>query len=126
MIDDSLDEAIARLPEQYQPIYGRAELASAREAALPRTDMILSCIDRIAEVVGRPLRILDLGSAQGYYCFLAAERGHHSTGVENLPVNVEVARRIALQHPDLHVDFVEANLVDVTTAVEYGDFDVVL
>ena len=126
MIDDSLDEAIARLPEQYQPIYGRDEIASARDAELPRTAQILSTIDLVSTELGRPLRILDLGSAQGYYCFLAAERGHHVTGVENLPVNIEVARAISQRHPDLDVDLVEADIVEIGMGAEHGDFDIVL
>ncbi len=122
----TLDELISQLPELYQPVYGRASDGTSRSADSPRTAHILSIIDLVEAHFGRPLRILDLGSAQGYYCFLAAERHHHATGVDYLPINIAVSRAIHAQHPELSVDFVEADLDGVAALVAEGDFDLVL
>ena len=122
----TLDELISQLPELYQPVYGRVGNDTSRVADSPRTAQILSTIDLIAAHFDRPIRILDLGSAQGYYCFLAAERHHHVTGVDYLPINIAVSRAIHQQHPELSVEFVEADLDGVSALVAEGDFDLVL
>ena len=122
----TLDELISQLPELYQPVYGRLSNDTSRVADSPRTAQILSTIDLIAAHFDRPIRILDLGSAQGYYCFLAAERHHHVTGVDYLPINIAVSRAIHEQHPALSVEFVEADLDGVSDLVAEGDFDLVL
>ena len=122
----TLDELISQLPELYQPVYGRPSDGTSREADSPRTAQILSIIDLVAAHFGRPIRILDLGSAQGYYCFLAAERHHHAMGVDYLSINIAVSRAIHEQHPELSVEFVEADLNGVAALVAEGDFDLVL
>ena len=122
----TLDELLSQLPERYQPVYGQDLESTSRSADSPRTTQILSTIDLIATHLGRPIRVLDLGSAQGYYCFLAAERQHHATGVDYLPANIAVARAIHDLHPDLLVDFVEADLDAVGKLVTEGSFDLVL
>ena len=122
----TLDELISQLPELYQPVYGRLSNDTSRVADSPRTAQILLTIDVIAAHFDRPIRILDLGSAQGYYCFLAAERHHHVTGVDYLPINIAVSRAIHQQHPELSVEFVEADVDGISALVADGDFDLVL
>ncbi|MGD9996121.1 MAG: methyltransferase domain-containing protein [Ilumatobacteraceae bacterium] len=126
MPHSTLDELIAQLPERYQPIYGREDDSTSRAADSPRSSAIASTVDSVARLTDRPLRILDLGSAQGYYAFLLAERGHHVTGIDYLPINVAVSRAVHEGHPHLKVEFVEADLSDLGAVLSGGDFDVVL
>src|SRR4051794_38627912 len=114
----TLDELISQLPERYQPLYGQERDDTSRSADAPRTEHILSTIDLVAGNLGRPLRILDLGSAQGYYCFLAAERHHHVVGLDYLPINVAVSRAIHDLHPQLSVEFVEGDIDGVAAMVD--------
>jgi O-antigen chain-terminating methyltransferase len=126
MSPKTLDELISRLPERYQPLYGRDGEDTSRTADLPRTAHILSMIDLIGAHLDRPPRILDLGSAQGYYCFLAAERRHHVVGLDYLPINVAVSRAIHEFHSELSVEFVEGDIDGAPALVADGDFDLVL
>jgi SAM-dependent methyltransferase len=121
-----LDELISHLPERYQPLYGHESDDTSRSADSPRTGQILSMIDLVAVHFGRPLRILDLGSAQGYYCFLAAERRHHVVGLDYLPINVAVSRAIHELHPELPIEFVEGDIDGAAAMVADGNFDLVL
>jgi SAM-dependent methyltransferase len=121
-----LDQLIAQLPERYQPIYGQGDETTSRSADSPRTAHIMSTIDLVGAHLGRPIRVLDLGSAQGYYCFLTAEHHHHATGVDYLPINIAVSRAVHELHPQLSVDFVEADLEVVSQLVSEGNFDLVL
>jgi SAM-dependent methyltransferase len=126
MPPSSLDELIAQLPERYQPIYGYVDDTTSRAADSPRTEAIVTIADGLARALERPLRVLDLGSAQGYYAFLLADRGHFVLGVDYLPINVAVSRAIHHTHPHLTVEFVEADLSTLSNLVVEGDFDLVL
>ena len=117
---------VAALPEVYQPIYGQPQLQGSRSTDSDRITIVSRIVGEVAGQVGRPLRILDLGSAQGYVAFRLAELGHRVTGIERLKENLAVARAIGLQYPDLPVDFVAGDIVDAPTLVDLGDFDVVL
>ncbi len=69
---------------------------------------------------------MDLGSAQGYLAFVLAEAGHHVTGVDYLPINVQVARALHNRNPTLDVVFVEGDVTDVPSMTDLGEFDLVL
>jgi O-antigen chain-terminating methyltransferase len=124
--DAELKRLVAQLPERYQPIYGLGDDGSSRAANLPRTTAIVESTERLSRHIGRELRVLDLGSSQGYMAFLLAERGHHVTGIDYLPINVDVARAIQRLHPDLDTAFVEGDLSDTAMLVDLDRFDVVL
>jgi O-antigen chain-terminating bifunctional methyltransferase/kinase len=117
---------VAELPEIYQPIYGHPGVQGARTSDTDRIDLVLRTATTVAALVGRPLRILDLGTAQGYVAFRLAEAGHAVVGVEALDRNVAVARAIAGLHPELDVEIVEADIVDCPTVVDLAGFDLVL
>jgi len=111
----------------YQPIYGHPELS--RDA--PR-----GCEDRLKEIVpilqaleretGRPLRILDLGCAQGYFCFSLAAQGALVTGVDSLESHVDLCRELSREHRKLKIRFERADIAEVISKIEPGDYDVVL
>ena len=117
---------VAELPEIYQPIYGLPLVQGARTADSDRIDIVAQVVDKVSRLVGRPLRILDLGSAQGYVAFRLSEAGHSVVGVEGLAQNVAVARAIQEQHPDRDVRFVEADILDCPSVVDLRAFDLVL
>jgi SAM-dependent methyltransferase len=122
----SLDELINQLPERYQPIYGRDLSDTARQSDDPRTGQILDIIDALHGHLGRPLRVLDLGSAQGFFTLKIAERGHHATGVDYLQINIDVANAIAEEHRNLDVHFVQSDLLQIDELIRTGEFDLVL
>jgi O-antigen chain-terminating methyltransferase len=124
--DLELEKLIAQLPEVYQPIYGRPDLSSSRTAQSARLDVLLDLADGIAEQLGRPIRVLDLGSAQGYLAFRLAERGHAVIGIDYNASNVAVSVAIAARHPQLDTTFFEGDVVDVGTIVDLDGIDLVI
>ena len=117
---------VAELPEIYQPIYGLPLVQGARTADSDRIEVVAQMVDTVCQLVGRPLHILDLGSAQGYVAFRLSEAGHTVVGIEGLAQNVAVARAIQEQHPDRDVRFVEADILDCPSSVDLSEFDLVL
>lgn len=76
IISPELNTAVNALPELYQPIYGHEEwdnksLRNCRDR-LPDIEKIY---DTLSEKLQRPLRVLDLGCAQGFFSFNLANRG---------------------------------------------------
>ena len=93
--------------------------ASSRAADLPRTASIVESAELLERTFGRPLRVLDLGSSQGYIAFVLAEHGHHVTGIDYLPINVQVARAIHDRHPELDVAFIDGDITAATLVTDW-------
>ena len=123
----TLQSLVDALPELYQPIYGHAELSTA---------VSRNCDDRLHDIrlayvaletrIGRPLRVLDLGCAQGYFSLTLAAMGATVVGVDYLGANVAVCRALAMENPQLKVRFEEASIESVLDTLTAGDHDLVL
>lgn len=122
-----LQALVDALPEIYQPIYGRADLSGgASRATEDRFSEILSVYKKLEQRIGRPLRVLDLGCAQGFISLSLAAHGASVVGVEMLPQNVELCRKLAVDNPELKAEFVEGRIENFILTVEPGSFDLVL
>ena len=122
----ALRALVEALPEVYQPIYGYEQLSSSRTSTSPRMRALLDTVELLSNALGRKLRILDLGSAQGYAAFCLAAHGHHVTGIEFLDLNVAVAEAIAAEHEDHDVSFVLGDVSDAESLVDIASYDVVV
>lgn len=71
-----LSEAIEKLPEIYQPIYGYEEIgkSSSRKCA-DRLIYIRNIYEKLKNKLGRDLKVLDIGCAQGYFSLNIASWG---------------------------------------------------
>jgi len=124
---NQLGEAVGNLPEIYQPIFGHSELSA---------DVSRTCEDRLARIVeiykvleefyGRPLNVLDLGCAQGFFCFKLARLGAKVTGVDYLDQNVKLCNLLAEEHSELNVSFTLSRIEDYLANLEPGQYDLVL
>lgn len=66
-MSQSLPQLVFDLPEIYQAIYGHPEMSqSTSRACIDRLDKIAEVHDVLARQLGRPLRVLDMGCAQGF------------------------------------------------------------
>ncbi|CAK8737802.1 O-antigen chain terminator bifunctional methyltransferase/kinase WbdD [Sodalis praecaptivus] len=64
----NVQQLVAELPEVYQTIYGHPEWAQAASRdCYDRIDTLGAIYDQLAAKLGRPLRVLDLGCAQGFF-----------------------------------------------------------
>ena len=113
----SLTELVDALPEVYQPIHGHPELSrDVSRLCEDRLTHILAVHDSLRALFGRPLRVLDLGCAQGYFSLHLAERGAQVTGIDYLPENIAVCRVLAAERPELRLSFDVGRIEDVLQA----------
>jgi len=125
----SLTKLVDALTELYQPVYGHREFdALARRPTADRLHVISKLVKALAASLGRQVRILDLGCAQGYLSLSLAALGAKVTGVDREATNIALCRALASEHPDLDVEFVESDVRDVLHAVASGErtYDLVL
>ena len=106
--------AVAALPERYQPIFGHPEMDDGpSRACVDRLAEVERVVDALRESLGRPVRVLDLGCAQGFFAFSLASRGVEVTGVDRLARTSSSVVRLPASTPDLPVQFIQADAADV-------------
>lgn len=124
---DRIKHCVEKLPEVYQPIYGHPEFTlRASRACDDRLAAILRCYDALAELLGRPLKVLDLGCAQGYFGFSLAARGAQVHGVDQLEANIELCRKLAAENPRLQSTFEVGSAEEAMAALEPDAYDLIL
>lgn len=124
-------ELYAALPEAYQPAWGIKETASrARRVSADRLAALLPPLAALP--ASGPLRILDIGCAQGYFTLALqhelAEQGRtvEVTGVDALEDNVRFCRTLAAHHGS-SATFVHDHFdAGFFARHDLDDFDVVL
>lgn len=118
---------VAALPEKYQPIYAHPELSDGSSRGCEdRLVLIRECAHQLSKVLGRPLRVLDLGCAQGFFSLSLAAEGHSAHGVDFLDLNVNVCKALASEHPQFDASFEHGKVEDVIERLQPGDYDLVL
>lgn len=123
----ALNDKVAALPEIYQPIFGHPELAqNVSRACEDRLLYLRALHDSMQQQLQRPVRVLDLGCAQGYISLSLAARGANVVGVDFLPANVDVCSALAAEHPEWHARFEHARLEDFIGQLGEDSFDLVL
>jgi len=126
-MSQSLPQLVSDLPEIYQAIFGHPDISQeTSRACIDRLDKIAEVHDALSTRLGRPLRILDMGCAQGFFSLSLAARGAEVHGVDFLDKNILVCQALALENPDLKVTFGVGRLEDVVAALEPGQYDLVL
>ena len=118
---------VNNLPEVYQPIFGHPNVS---------TKVSRQCEDRLIEIkkiyelfsvkLGRSLKVLDLGSSQGFFSFSLASLGASVHGIDFLSVNVDVCQALAKEFPKLKVKFETARIEDFINKVKKDEYDLVL
>lgn len=122
-----INSLVASLPEKYQPIYGFPELSEGSSRACEdRLERILEAIEALAAELGRPLRILDLGCAQGFFSLQLAARGHSVRGVDFLQANIDVCNELAALHSLSNAKFECGSIEDAVGPLRAGQYDAVL
>lgn len=128
MINESdIKDLVAKLPECYQPIFNFRQLDQAVSRQCDdRLAVIRAAMESLVNLYGRPLRVLDLGCAQGFFSMSVADLCESVLGIDFLAPNIDVcnaARDAAGLH---HVQFQTGEITDIIQALRPGEFDVVL
>ncbi|MGD0275347.1 MAG: methyltransferase domain-containing protein [Syntrophales bacterium] len=126
-MSNALPGLVAALPEVYQPILGHPELSDV---------VSRGCEDRLAPIVqtcqvlevllNRPLRVLDLGCAQGFFSLSLAKLGAIVHGLDFFGANIAVCKALAHEHPEFMVSFEAGRVEDVIAQIGHNDYDLVL
>lgn len=127
-VGNALDGLIAALPEHYQPIFGHPEHSAvvARECR-DRLEPIVRVYKALEAKLRRPLRVLDLGCAQGFFSLSLAELGATVHGVDYFDGNVAVCNALAEGYPELETSFQVARIEEVILdQVDSDQYDLVL
>jgi O-antigen chain-terminating methyltransferase len=118
---------VAELREVYQPIFGHSELSGAASRnSEARLRDVMAVYHALARQLQRPLRVLDLGCAQGWFGFNLAHAGAQVLGVDYLEENINVCNMLALENPHLHIRFKPMEIEIVAGFLEKDQFDLVL
>lgn len=122
-----LQDLVADLPEIYQAIYGHPDIAQdTSRACVDRLERIAEVHDALAAQLGRPLRVLDMGCAQGFFSLSLAARGAEVHGVDFLDKNVRVCQALADENSQLQASFSVGRLEEVVSALQPDQYDLVL
>lgn len=126
-LKNNIEKLISELPEIYQPIYGYPEFSkNISRISKDRLTIIREMYSSLQVKLDRPLRILDLGCAQGYFSLNLASLGADVLGVDYLPENIALCNALANGQSDLNVKFQVGKVEDIISNLEPNDFDLVL
>lgn len=79
-----LNTLVSELPEIYQTIFGHPEWdGDAARDCNQRLDLITEQYDNLSRALGRPLNVLDLGCAQGFFSLSLASKGATIVGIDS-------------------------------------------
>lgn len=122
-----IEQLVAELPEVYQPIYGHSDFSDhASRPCADRLEVIGGIYDALQALLGRPLKVLDLGCAQGYFSLSLASRGAVVRGVDFLDKNIAVCMALAQENPQFNAAFEVGRVEDVIDQLQPGEYDLVL
>ena len=122
-----ISDLVASLPEVYQPIYGHPELSGQISRPCDdRLEKIEGACAALQAYLGRPLKVLDLGCAQGFFSLNLAEKGATVHGVDFLDKNIAVCNALAKEHPDLNASFETGRVEVAIQNLSAGEYDLVL
>lgn len=126
-MSQTLLQLVSDLPEIYQTIYGHPDIAQdTSRACFDRLEKIAEVHDALAARLGRPLRVLDLGCAQGFFSLSLAARGAQVHGVDFLDKNIWVCQALAQENPGFSASFEVGRIENVIASLQPEQYDLVL
>jgi O-antigen chain-terminating methyltransferase len=122
-----IQSLVEKLPEVYQPIYGHPELDhKPSRACKDRLKQITHVYKTLESTLKRPLKVLDLGCAQGYFSLNLAKLGAEVDGIDNIHENIAVCNALANKYEDYKIKFEMANIEDKLLHLSHQEYDLVL
>ena len=118
---------VEKLPEQYQQIssYSNYDSSSSRDCDF-RLCEILKIYKQIKKTLGRELRVLDLGCAQGYFSFNLANQGAFVCGVDYNEENIHLCDELAVFNNFSNINFTKDKIQNFLKSHPLQEYDLVL
>ena len=124
--DNSIEELVRDLDEVYQPIYKYPHLSNKASRTCEDRLIAIQDVFRCLDCANKPLRVLDLGCAQGYFSFSLAEMGADVIGIDNLEKNIAVCKALQTKNKLSSIDFIHGNIEDLLDDILREKIDLVL
>ncbi|QIR75455.2 methyltransferase domain-containing protein [Sulfurospirillum diekertiae] len=122
-----IEDIVAALPEIYQPIFNHPELSEAvSRDCEDRWTYIEKIYRQLEDKLKRPLKVLDLGCAQGYFSLSLATCGATVLGIDYLDKNIAVCQSLAKENAKLKVNFEIGKIEEVIEKLAINQYDLVL
>jgi O-antigen chain-terminating methyltransferase len=124
---NTIQALVDDLPELYQPIFGHPELSQgSSRSSNDRLVHIVDIYKAVEAILGRPLNVLDLGCAQGFFSLNLAALGATVHGVDYLEKNIHVCHGLLAENPEFKAQFTFGKVEELLQTVESGQYDLVL
>lgn len=95
----NIHQYVSALPEIYQKIWGHPEFDGSSRFCDDRWSHIEEIVRSLQKISGKKnLQVLDLGCAQGYFCFALQELGCQVTGIDFLKENIEICEALKAEN----------------------------
>lgn len=122
-----IEQFVSDLPEVYQPIYGHPNLSTkASRGCEDRLTHIIRIHDKLSSLLNRPLKVLDLGCAQGFFSFNLAACGAIVHGIDCLDKNIALCNALAEANKHLAISFETGRVENIIERLQQGEYDLVL
>lgn len=126
MHKELIHKLVGELPEVYQPIFGHPEYeATASRQCHDRLVCVKAVVIALEQALERPVRVLDLGSAQGFFSLSLAAHGATVVGIDFLAENIRISNALAEEFNISGIEFVESGIEEFVDKDELR-FDLVL
>ncbi len=126
-MNNTIEQLVAALPEKYQSIFGHPEISDeVSRACEDRFLQISNVYQSLQTQLNRPLRVLDLGCAQGYFSLSLAKLGAIVHGVDYLDKNIDVCRALADENPEFNISFEIGRIEHILADLQLDQYDLVL
>lgn len=123
----TLRDLVSALPEVYQTIYGHPEWdGNVSRDCNERLEKIGQVYDTLSRKLDRPLRVLDLGCAQGFFSLSLASKGASVQGIDFLQENIDVCNALAEEYQDFSLQFAVGRIEDVITQLTSNQYDLAI
>lgn len=123
----TLIDLVDNLPEVYQPIFGHAEFQyDISRICDDRLIQISEIYNLLAKKLDRPLRVLDLGCAQGFFSLSLAKMGATVQGIDYLDKNIAVCQALAKENHEFSINFNIGRIEDIFLVLQKDQYDLVL
>ena len=124
---EEVELLIEKLPEQYQQIfsYSKYDSSGSRQCE-PRLKKVLEVYNQIKKQLGRDLKILDLGCAQGYFSLNLAKKGAFVCGVDYNEENINLCSKLSNIHNLTNLQFKKDKIQNFLKNNPLQKYDLVL
>ncbi|HDS1234517.1 TPA: methyltransferase domain-containing protein [Pluralibacter gergoviae] len=126
--NQTITSLVEQLPEVYQPIFKHPDFSAlASRSCHDRLEKIASIYNYISQTKGRPLKVLDLGCAQGFFSLSLAELGATVTAVDYSQPNINICRALAAENNQLNIEFLLGSIETIVADdIGQNEYDLVL